>query len=359
MIKVLNIVGGMNYGGIEILLKNYCEYIDSNEFVYDFLTTDQDNTDTIKKIREYGGNVFFLTRRRTNPLKHLKELYVFLKKNKSYYDIIHVHMNYEAYIPLFIAKILNYKIRIAHSHTSFINMKVSKSIKVKSQLTTFFSNYHLGCSKTACDFLFGKKESYVVNNCICYDKYYFNDEKRKSKRVELELKDNEIALVQIGRFNFEKNHIFSCDLMKNIKTENIKLFFVGQGENFDEIKFYVAQNNIDNICFLGARSDISDLLNAFDAMIMPSLHEGFPMVLIEAQVNGLKCFVSEGIPKNVDISKKVNFLPLNLSRWIEAIKEEECIEYNRLYSGDDTYDVNKSLECLLSIYKDAINSVIS
>lgn len=78
----------------------------------------------------------------------------------------------------------------------------------------------------------------------------------------------------------------------------------------------------NDVIFLGQRSDVRELLSAFDAFLLPSLYEGFPVALVEAQANGLKCFVSkEAVPAETDITGRVSFIPLSESDdvWAETV----------------------------------------
>lgn len=49
----------------------------------------------------------------------------------------------------------------------------------------------------------------------------------------------------------------------------------------------------DKIVLLGLHKDITELMTSINYMIMPSLHEGFHVVLVESQVTGLKAIFSD------------------------------------------------------------------
>ena len=57
----------------------------------------------------------------------------------------------------------------------------------------------------------------------------------------------------------------------------------------------------NGVIYLGARSDVNIVINAMDSIIMPSKYEGVPLSLIEAQVNGLPIYASDGIPSRSKI----------------------------------------------------------
>ena len=77
---------------------------------------------------------------------------------------------------------------------------------------------------------------------------------------------------------------------------------VGDGPLRNEIEQKAKELHIENeVLFLGIRSDINRLLQAFDVFVFPSLHEGLPVSLIEAQGSGLPCIISDQISKEVDL----------------------------------------------------------
>lgn len=359
MIRILNIVGPLTYGGIESLLLSYAREINHEEYKYDFLTCSEDESDIEKEIIKTGSKVKHITRRRKNIFRHICQMYKFLWKNRGFYNIIHVHMSQESFLPLIIAKICGYKIRIAHSHTSFINNKISSIMKFKILLTNVFATDYVGCSISSCEFLYPiNKNAIVLNNCIRYEDYYFDSHKRIIYRNELGLKD-ETALVLVGRLNPEKNHLFLCDMMKDIRLSKCKMYFIGEGIMRGEIEQAIIKNKLqDRVFLLGNRSDVKDIINAFDIFVMPSLHEGFPIVLLEAQINGLPCIVSENVSNETDISGNIVYSDLELNGWIEKICEVNNKKILRKYEGVYSYDINNCLTVLLQYYDSLLKKSI-
>ena len=79
----------------------------------------------------------------------------------------------------------------------------------------------------------------------------------------------------------------------------------------------------DCVRFLGYRSDIPQLLMAMDAFLFPSLFEGFPVSLVEAQCTGLPCFVADTVTTEAKITDNVQFLPITgqnaAKQWLDDI----------------------------------------
>ena len=78
----------------------------------------------------------------------------------------------------------------------------------------------------------------------------------------------------------------------------------------------------EKVQFLGVRDDVPDLLNVMDVFVLPSRFEGFGIVFVEAQANGLKCFASDGVvPRGTNVCGGVTFLSLSQppSFWAQKI----------------------------------------
>ena len=66
----------------------------------------------------------------------------------------------------------------------------------------------------------------------------------------------------------------------------------------------------DRVCFLGNREDVPRLLMGADCFLLPSLFEGLPLVLVEAQASGLPCVASDRITRQVELTGQITYLPV-------------------------------------------------
>ena len=80
--------------------------------------------------------------------------------------------------------------------------------------------------------------------------------------------------------------------------------------------------------FLGNRSDVNDLMQAMDVLLFPSLFEGLPVTLIEAQAAGLPCVISDKITKQAQITDLIKYESLDapLENWVDDIEQSLLIK---------------------------------
>ena len=180
-----------------------------------------------------------------------------------------------------------------------------------------------------------------MNNAIDTDLFKYNETVRKEVRHELNIGDNQLVIGHVGRFDLQKNHQFIIDIfheLHNMNKESV-LILVGTGKLIDQIKEKVKELHLeDSVMFLGVRSDVNRLMQAFDAFLFPSLFEGLPVTLVEAQAAGLPILMSDSIPKDCIITNQIKSLSLDLSaqEWALSLLSEVKNFYRK-----DTSDLIK------------------
>jgi len=212
-------------------------------------------------------------------------------------------------------------IRIAHSHASGIGLdiKIPFRLYARSYIKNN-TNHYIACSRNAGKWLFGKKvlesaDFTILKNAVNAKDFIFNPDIREQVRKELEI-SNELVIGHVGRFNRLKNHEFLIDVFKLIhqKKENSILILVGEGELKEKIQRKVERLGLSsNVKFLGLRDDIPKIMQSIDLFLFPSIFEGLPVALVEAQAAGIKCIVSDTISKEVDLTGRVEFISLKKS----------------------------------------------
>ncbi len=354
-IRVAQIIGKWLGGGVESVVMNYYRHIDRSKIQFDFICDEDSTNIPYEEIEKLGGKVILIPPYQ-KIFKYHKELKKILKEGN--YKIVHSHINTLSVFSLFAAKCAGVPVRIAHSHST-TNKQEKKKNLVKQVLRPFskvFATDYMACTEHAGRWLFGNKEYdngnvYLLNNAIDLDKFKYDEKLRKEKRKELNIKEDTLVIGHVGRFVEQKNHRFLIDIFNEVHKQNKNsiLLLIGQGPLMEEMKEKVDSLGIsDSVKFLGQREDVSELYNAMDLFLFPSLYEGLGMVLIEAQANGLPCIASTEVPKIADISNNVQFYNLNdsIDIWLKNydIKRFKFIQKNCIY------DIKKEAEKLENIY---------
>lgn len=359
-IRVLHIVSIMDMGGIENFIMNLYRNIDRTKIQFDFLVHHEKKGIFEEEIETLGGKIYripFVTK--VGHTRYIKELNNFFKNNN--YSIVHSHYNTMSGLILRAAKKNKIKTRIAHSHTTDPKYKLLASIY--KRYSKFFINrvstHRFACSELAGKWLYGENSEFkVIKNGIVAKNYIYNEKKRIVIREKLELKNNEIVLGHIGRFDELKNQKFLIEVFKSLNNlkSNYKLFLIGDGKLRKEMQEKVKDMKLeDKVIFLGLRKDIPDLLQAFDLFVFPSITEGLPVTLIEAQASGLKCFISDSITKEVDLGcNLLNFISLQKTseEWANIINENSIYERENTlkFVQSNGYDMTINIKEIEKIY---------
>ncbi len=268
-----------------------------------------------ERIENSGGKLFIAPNRLRAPMRYMH--FVSKTVREGGYEVVHVHGNScTMALDLFAARIGGAKVRIAHSHNTSCRFQFANRLLRH----LFDANYThaLACSNEAGRWLFRSRPFEVMQNAIDIQSFAPNAGVRTRIR-SLEKPDRKI-LLHVGNFSEEKNPLFPVDLMAHL-NDNFVLWMVGDGSKRAEAEARAREMRMESrIRFLGIRRDVPALMQAADALLLPSLYEGFPTVALEAQAAGLATLMSENISREVAFSDAAVFLPLNITAWTNALQ---------------------------------------
>ena len=298
-----------------------------------------------------------ISNKRKHPIKNIIDTFRVIKSEKP--DVIHAHMSLLNFIPLLCGFLCNVKVRISHSHIANKNINSTAAEKVFKFLNILFSNYLLACGYNAGKYMYGDRDFTIIYNSIDINRFIYNENKRKKIREKIDLKDDETLLINVGRLTDQKNQLFLLKVMKKVICFNdkIKLIIFGNGELKEQISSGIKRNNLQNNVFLHEPvNNIEEYYDAADIFTLPSLYEGFPVSLIEAQVSGLKSIVSNTIDKTSKINDSVEFLSYNAEdEWVNEIlsatNQNRKVKINKFKN----FNINNSYEDLYTLYTRALN----
>lgn len=354
------------YGGIEKLIFDIFEHKNDPNIHYDLLTLITEKDDMlVKKITALGVGYYCLKLDKYNVFKrqiyHYKALYAFLKYNK--YDVVHINItSYLRALDMFAVKLAGVKKRIIHSHSA--NVRDSFTKKLLRPIRKFYdytATDFLACSNAAAKYLFSEqiyygKEYTIINNGIDINKFIYSDSERKKMRYKLGLTENMLLIGHVGRLTEAKNHSFLLDVFKELHklNSNSRLILVGDGELKYQIKEKIERLGLqDSVIMYGSSSNIRALLSSMDIFLFPSKWEGLGISIVEAQCNGLPCYISENIPKSVVITTNIQQynVALGAECWAKKILERDNSRIDEVFKIRDAgFDIVQSVLQLEEIY---------
>lgn len=333
-IRILQVVGGMNRAGIETWLMHVLRNIDRNKFQMDFLVHSDRKFDYSDEIKALGSRVIPCL----NPSKPWAYAQNFKKVIQHYgpYDIVHSHIHHYSGFVLQLANKAGIPVRISHSHSDTKDIQLQAGVGRRVYLRLMeswikrYSTYGLAASKKAAVALFGSNWEqdfrWKIHYCAI-DLEPFKERVNKDViRKEFNISKESFIIGHVGRFTAVKNHNFIIEIAKEVvkQDSSIKFLLVGEGPLRTEIEKLVKVLGLQsNVIFTGVRSDIPRIMRgAMDAFLFPSLYEGLPVSLLEAQAAGLPCVFSDVITDEVDIIKPLIFrqsLKEPTAKWIDIL----------------------------------------
>lgn len=353
------LVWGMspNLGGIETYLLNFLNNCPDNLQI-DF-TCPYSNLYFSQEIaNRENSSIKYICSKKTHPIKVVIDMIKLLKDN---YNIVYFNIcgpSISFLLILIISKLFNVKKIIVHCHANqgfHISEYSIFRVLMKLCATDIWS-----CSNEAAVWLFGKKlmkkKNYLmINNSINSSLFKFNLIDREKIKLELGI-SKKIVIGTVGRLSNVKNQIFLINGLSHILKNNliVHLVIIGSGELENDLKNRVKELSLDHhVTFLEAKKDIYRYYNIFDYFCLPSLNEGFPMTLLEAQANGLKCIVSNNITREVNITNLVDYIDISdanllydyLSK-IEPTSLSKREQYNNLIKKSN-YDISHNISNIL------------
>lgn len=310
---------GMYVNGITRVIMEY--YTHMPEVQFDFISASSVDSGVETELQKRNSKIYVLNRKR-NPLGYMFQVKKVCKENS--YNIVHVHGNSATmFFDLLPARLAGVKKRIAHSHSSTCEHKIMHSL-----LKQLFKKQYtdaLSCSDTAGKWIFGKGNFRILNNAISLKKYVYCPEIRGEYRKRFGIAESQIVLGHVGLCKVPKNKKYLLGIVKDlIKEIDAVLFLVGNGDRkiIEELESKIREYGLEKKVFLlGGRDDIPQMLMMMDIFLFPSLWEGFPIAVIEAQASGLPCIASEYVPKAADLAGNVKYISLKeKEKWIAEIK---------------------------------------
>ena len=358
ILMVLTVRYGKN--GIANCVMNYISHLDPARVRCDLVCPNEPDETARALVEKTGGRVFVLLGRNRHPLRYIKLLSRLVREREI--QIVHAHGNSATlFAELFAAKRGGAAVRMPHSHNTTCNMK-----RIDRCLRGAFykaSTHNLACSAAAGEWLYPGHPYTVLNNAIDAERFRYSPQLREQAREQLGLLPEEIAFLHIGAFNEQKNQAFLLEAFQEAleKLPCARLLLVGDGARKASCEARAEALKISRqVSFLGLREDIPALLSAADVFVLPSLHEGLPLTMVEAQCAGLPCVVSDRVTRESALTEHVCFAPIERAEAFAEAMENAQIAARETASGsainrakEAGYDVSQNAEMLMRLYERA------
>lgn len=363
--KVLHVLASVGFGGAETFAVNQFRNL-CDDYIFDFAVQFPCKDDSYEsEIRDLGGKIFYTGLFRKSVFGFIRRLREVILNNGPY-EAIHIHINEQAGFAAFAAKMAHAKNVICHAHSSNYGQKnllikfiMSRSNKI---LVHFCADHLAACSRPAAEAYFYRKDAEkaaLLGNAIFLKKY---TREAHDIRESLSISPKDLTILHVGRFINVKNHEFIVEIAKELsrKGNTYKIILVGAGDRLEKIKALVDEAGLEK-CFIftGERQDVNNIMASADVLILPSLFEGVPTVILEAQASSLPCLVSNSVSPECDLGMGlVTFVSIDQEEsakmWADSlidIKKHKTIDEEIIsdvfrkkgYSIDAVSDLLKSL----------------
>ena len=366
-INVLEFIYYMFDGGAEKIVKDYCISIDKRRFNPIVLTLYPNINSTVyKDLQEHNIKIYSIFPKRNNFFRAINFLFgriiigYKLKKiiKKEKINVIHSHAAVLHYL-LYAGKNLQ-GIKLFYTcHNKpdiYFSGRLKKEYYAAEELINQYGMQIIALHddmKDELNGLFHIKNTIVINNCIDLEKYKFHPTDKLQIRKLLGIPENAYVIGNVGRFYEQKNHVFLVKLFKEIIKikPDAYLLLIGDGILKEMIINDLESASLsNNYLILSNRDDIPELLFSMDIFVFPSLYEGLPLALLEAQAAGINCVVSDKIPDAACVTELVKKLKLDepIENWINAIINP--IKNERSLNNLDSFDIMTVTKQIESIY---------
>ena len=358
--KILHIIGGMDRGGAESYIMNTLRNIDREKYKFAILTflPPRDGKKFVyeDELKELGVEILKVTDNRfRHPRKFIADVAKIVSDGK--YDIVHSHIDFMSSLSLAGARKGGASRRIAHSHNTNNSKISSKKMKIAASLLRRKLNREatdrLACGQDAGEFLYGKRMRFtIIHNGIDIQKFRYNSNSRHAMREKLKIGDDATVLLNIGRFEAQKNQEYLVSIFADYvrKYKDAKLVIIGEGSLEENIRDKIASERLeDSVILLPAQDGMERYYSMADVFVLPSLFEGVPTVGIEAQASGLKCLFSTNVPEETKLLDSAEFLPLEenwTSHIVPAGKRADAVKNPAVLE----YDIKSTVKALEKVY---------
>lgn len=326
------------------------------------------------EVRKLGAAIVFSPEPLANKLGFVRALRAELKRGR--YEVLHCHHDLVSAIYLVASAGLPIRKRLVHVHNAAESIPVANARKaallrpILRQICLRLANGIVGVSQHTLDtFLAGfsrRPGRDAVHYCgIDPSPFHLAKGDREGLRRELNIDENALILLFVGRMVPEKNPLFALEVFAEMRRRNsrVRALFVGCGSLEEDARRRADELGVaGEYRSLGWREDIPEIMACADWLISPGREkpmEGLGLVAVEAQLAGLRLLLSQGIPHDAILPEAVA-APLPLAagpiRWAEKAlslgnQTPPTRQQAAAILGKSPFDIDFALRDLTAIYE--------
>lgn len=373
-ITIIEFIGGMREGGAESLVTDYARLIDLDRFRVVIVSVNplDERSPYVKILRSENREIVsvydhfpvcktYVGQKIWNKMFHRRyvanKLLAYVEKYKA--DVVHVHLEILYYLSPISRKLKDVRILYTcHNHPERYFNKTGRRRELEAAIKLYKENDFRIIAlhqemKQEIDMLFKVDNTVVIHNGVDFGRFFDVKETKEETRKSLDIPEKSFVVGHVGRFAEAKNHSFIVKVFREVvwRRNDAFLLLVGTGPLLEETKLSLSAEGLEGkFKILNFRSDIPRIMKAMDVFLFPSFFEGLPVTLVEAQVCGLRCVVSDRI--NTESFFLPTLITLTLDEpatvWADAVLDDTLTgPYNNDIS---VFDMNKEIKRLEKLY---------
>lgn len=371
-IRVLHSVGHLDRGGIENWVFHMIRHMDRSRFEHHVLVRTGQEEPFTAQFRAAGIPVLPCPGVES-PLKFARN-FLRVLHNSGPYDVLHAHgFSFLTTQTLMLGRMAKLPLRILHSHDDLRSTLRQSSASYRAyaavnlSVIRFFANAGLACGKQAAEWVFGgdwNQHALQPELMIGIDMEPCFQAPDPSMRRRLCIPENVPVLLQIGRFESQKNYTFTVEVADCLRVRRVPfhLVLVGSGSLRKDIQDRMSDRGLERHCtWIPASNELPLMMRSVaDLALLPSLHEGLPLVHLESQAAALPMLISDHVTQEAAIAPSLlEFLPIDRGPqvWADRITARLQLPINRTIDSthrerflQSRFNMGRCVERLSDIY---------